>query len=308
MCENNETSITEFHLLGFQSNQKLRIFLFIVFLMIYVVILNSNLLVILLVTTSQHLKNPMYIFLKHLALTDVVFTSNIIPNMLRTIVNDGSRMTITACYTQYYFHCLSVFAQSLILTSMSFDRYIAICHPLRYISVMNPKVCSSLVFWSWATGFILLPIEFISLSNLKFCGSNVIDHFFCDFSTVVDNASSDTFQVLWEDFLIISLLVIVPFALVFLSYICIFITILKISTTDGRRKAFSTCSSHLVILCTFYGTVITIYIFPVGQITPHGNKLKSLLYIVLTPFLNPILYSVGNQEIRRSFVIFFQQL
>ncbi|KAG8429245.1 hypothetical protein GDO86_017943, partial [Hymenochirus boettgeri] len=172
MCENNETSITEFLLLGFNSYQETKIILLIVFLLIYISILTGNLLIILLVATSLHLKDPMYIFLKHLALADVVFTSNIIPNMLHTIINDGSRMTITACYTQYYFHCFSGYAESLILTSMSFDRYIAICHPLRYRSVMNPKVCSYFIFWSWATGFILLPIEFISLSNLKFCGSN----------------------------------------------------------------------------------------------------------------------------------------
>ncbi|KAG8449740.1 hypothetical protein GDO86_016400 [Hymenochirus boettgeri] len=300
MCGDNETSVTEFILLGFYSYQNLKIVLFIVFLLIYISILTGNLMIILLVTTSPHLKNPMYIFLKHLALADVVFTSNIIPNMLHTIINDGSRMTITACYTQYYFHCFSAFAQSLFLTSMSFDRYIAICHPLRYISVMNPKVCSCFIFWSWATGFILLQIEFISLSNLKFCGSNIIDHFFCDFAPVLSIASSDTFKVLWEDFVITAFLIIVPFVLVIISYISIFITILKLTTADGRRKAFSTCSSHLAILCLYYGTIITIYLFPVGQNTPHENKLKSLLYTTLTPFLNPILYSMRNQEIRRS--------
>ncbi|KAG8449744.1 hypothetical protein GDO86_016404 [Hymenochirus boettgeri] len=300
MCENNETSVTEFLLLGFNSYQETKTILLIVFLLIYSLILTLNLLIILLVTTSPHLKDPMYIFLKHLALTDLVLTSNIIPNMLHTIINDGSRITITACYTQYFFHCFSGYAQSLILTSMSFDRYIAICHPLRYISVMNPKICSYFIFWSWATGFILLQIEFISLSNLNFCGSNIIDHFFCDFAPVLSIASSDTNNAQWEDFALSVLFTIVPLALVVTSYICIFITILKISTTDGRRKAFSTCSSHLIIICTYFGTVLTIYIFPTGQNTSYEIKLKSLLYTILTPFLNPILYSMRNKEIRKS--------
>ncbi|KAG8449743.1 hypothetical protein GDO86_016403 [Hymenochirus boettgeri] len=308
MCENNETSITEFLLLGFNSYQETKIILLIVFLLIYISILTGNLLIILLVATSLHLKDPMYIFLKHLALADVVFTSNIIPNMLHTIINDGSRMTITACYTQYYFHCFSGYAESLILTSMSFDRYIAICHPLRYRSVMNPKVCSYFIFWSWATGFILLPIEFISLSNLKFCGSNIIDHFFCDFAPVLLIASSDTNSAQWEDFVLSILFMIVPFVLVEISYICIFITILKISTTNGRRKAFSTCSSHLAIICTYFVTAIAVYIFPIGQNTSYEIKLKSLLYTILTPFLNPILYSMRNKEIRRSFYQQFNKI
>ncbi|KAG8449742.1 hypothetical protein GDO86_016402 [Hymenochirus boettgeri] len=265
MCENNGTSVTEFFLLGFNSYQKTKIILLIVFLLIYISILTGNLLIILLVTTSLHLKDPMYIFLKHLALADVLVTSNIIPNMLRTIINDGT-----------------------------------ICHPLRYISVMNPKVCSYFIFWSWATGFILLQIEFISLSNLKFCGSNIIDHFFCDFAPVVSIASSDTNNAQWEDFVLSVLFIIVPFTLVVISYICIVITILKISTTDGRKKAFSTCSSHLAILGLYYGTMITIYILPFGQNTSHEIKLKSLIYTILTPFLNPILYSMRNKEIRRS--------
>ncbi|KAE8587840.1 hypothetical protein XENTR_v10022139 [Xenopus tropicalis] len=300
MCENNETTMTELFLLGFNINTNLKTLLFIIVLLIYISLLTGNLLIIILVSKSPNLKNPMYSFLKHLAIADILFTTNIIPNMLYVMLNDGGRITTVGCFTQYYFHSLSIIAQSLILTSMAFDRYLAICHPLRYLSIMNPKVCSSLIFWSWATGFILLPGEFASISQLKFCGSNAVDHFFCDLSPVLAIASTDTYRVQWEDFVLAVLVIIVPFVFVLISYFCIFLAILKISTTAGKKKAFSTCSTHLVTLCIYYGTMITIYAIPSGQNTPDESKFRSLLYTVLAPFLNPILYSMRNQEIQKS--------
>ncbi|OCT68867.1 hypothetical protein XELAEV_18040173mg [Xenopus laevis] len=292
--------VTELFLLGFNSHTNLKILLFTIFLLIYISLLIGNVLIIILVSTSPNLKNPMYSFLKHLALADILFTTNIIPNMLYVMLNDGGNITTAGCFTQYFFHSFSIIAQSLILTSMAFDRYLAICYPLRYLSIMNSKVCSLLIFWSWATSFILLPSEFTLMSQLKFCGSNVIDHFFCDLAPVLAIASTDIYRVQLEDFVLAVLVIIVPFVIVIISYICIFEAILNISTTSGKKKAFSTCSTHLVTICTYYGTMITIYAFPFWQDTPNEGKFKSLLYTVFTPFLNPILYSMRNKEIQNS--------
>ncbi|KAM3920441.1 olfactory receptor 10A7-like [Leptodactylus fuscus] len=301
MCGDNQTLVSDFLLLGFKTHLNLRLLLFSLFLVIYLVILAGNAMIIISVSLVQYLDIPMFIFLKHLALADVLFTTNIIPNMLYVIIMEGGKISTKGCFTQYYFHCISVFAQSLVLTTMSFDRYVAICQPLRYSSVMNHKLCHYLVFWSWATGILLMPSEMVSLSQLKFCGSNIIDHFFCDFAPVLKITSSDTSLVTWEDFIFTVLLIVFPFFLVIVSYTFIFISILKISTTTGRKKAFSTCSSHLVTLGTYYGTIITIYLFPVEESALTENKLKSLLYIVLTPFINPIIYSMRNREIRKAF-------
>lgn len=301
MCIDNQTMVFDFFLLGFKTQQSFKLLLFFLFLVIYIVILAGNSMIIISVSLVQYLDIPMFIFLKNLALADVLFTTNIIPNMLYVILMEGAKISPKGCFTQYYFHCISVFAQSLVLTMMSFDRYIAICHPLRYSSVMNHKLCHHLVFWSWATGILLMPSEMVSLSQLRFCSSNIIDHFFCDFAPVLKIASSDTSFVTLEDLILTLLLIVVPFLFVIISYTCIFISILKISTTTGRQKAFSTCSSHLVTLCTYYGAIITIYVFPVEESALNENKLKSLLYIVLTPFVNPIIYSMRNREIRKAF-------
>ncbi|XP_069805650.1 olfactory receptor 10A3-like [Dendropsophus ebraccatus] len=212
--------VSDFLLIGFNTHQTLKVLLFSLFLVIYVVILVGNAMIIVSVSLVQSLNIPMFIFLKHLALADVLFTTNIIPNLLYVIMMEGAKISTKGCFTQYYFHCISVFAQSLVLTMMCFDRYIAICHPLRYSSIMNHRLCHHLIFWSWATGILLMPSEIVSLSQLKFCNSNIIDHFFCDFAPVLKIASSDTSIVTWEDFIFTLLLIVLPFLLVIASYTC----------------------------------------------------------------------------------------
>ncbi|KAM4663566.1 olfactory receptor 1M1-like [Discoglossus pictus] len=298
MCKNG-TSNNEFLLLGFNSHTKFKTLLFFLFLVIYVIILTGNILIVALVSTSHHFNLPMYAFLKNLALADILFTTNIIPNMLSVIWSEGGTISLTGCFSQYYFHSMAIFAQSLILTVMSFDRYLAISHPLHYTLIMNQNLCFHLIFWSWAFGFIIIPSEIILLSQLTFCGSNIIDHFFCDIAPVLQLSSSDTSVVKWEDFVFSILVIFIPFVFVIVSYGCIFMTIMKINTTDGRQKAFSTCSSHLVTVCMYYGTLITIYMVPAGGNISAYNKFTSLLYTVLTPLINPIIYSLRNQEIKR---------
>ncbi|XP_073442429.1 olfactory receptor 1S1-like [Dendrobates tinctorius] len=301
MCSDNQTTVSDFLLLGFKTHRNFTFLLFFLFLAIYIVIFFGNAMIIISISVVQYLDIPLFIFLKHLALADVLFTTNIIPNMLYVIMMEGAKISTNGCFAQYYFHCISVYAQSLVLTVMSLDRYIAICQPLRYSSIMNHKFCHRLVFWSWTMGILLMPSEMVALSQLKFCSSNVIDHFFCDFALVLKISSSDTSLVTWEDYIFTLILIVLPFLFVIISYISIFISILKISTTSGRQKAFSTCSSHLVTLCTYYGTIIAIYVFPVEVNSLNENKLKSLLYVVLSPVINPIIYSMRNREIRKAF-------
>ncbi|XP_063794556.1 olfactory receptor 1500-like [Pseudophryne corroboree] len=305
MCGINETVLTEFFLLGFHDLHKIKTLLFCLFLVVYLLIVTENCLIITLVSTCHHLNIPMYIFLRNLALADLLLTSNITPKMLHVTWSEGAMISRTACFVQYYFHCIATYTQSLILTSMAFDRFLAICYPLRYSSLMSHKLCFHLAFWPWATGIILIPSEIFLIGQLGFCRSNIIDHFFCDVSPILEMSSTNTYRVVLEDFVLSILLAFMPFLLVIISYVCIFVAIIKIASNDGRRKAFSTCSSHLAAVCTYYGPLIAIYMFPVGGNTPYENKLKSLLYTALTPLINPILYSMRNQEIKKASQLLF---
>ncbi|KAM8945571.1 olfactory receptor 5P6-like [Pelodytes ibericus] len=297
MCQNNQTTVTQFLLLGFPNFNNYKILLFVFFLIIYIAILSENVLIILLVSISHHLKHPMYFFLRHLAFADILSTSNIIPNLLHVILREGETIAASACIFQYYFHCFSGFSQSLILTVMSFDRYLAICNPLRYSAIMNMRHCVRLAGLSWTGAFILISSEIILMYQLQFCDSNSIDHFFCDFSPILELTSSNTFILLWYDFLLSLFLIFLPFIFISVSYICIFITILQIPSNTGRQKAFSTCSSHLAVVFTYYGTLIAIYLLPSQGKSSDENKFKSMFYIVLTPLVNPIIYSLRSQEI-----------
>ncbi|XP_018421038.1 PREDICTED: olfactory receptor 10A7-like [Nanorana parkeri] len=297
MCEANNTRVSEVVLHGFQNLNKYNIVFFCVVLLIYIVILVGNLLIITLISVSYHLKHPMYFFLKHLSVVDVLFTSNIVPALLHVILWGLSHLSITACIFQYYVHSFLAFIQSFLLTVMAYDRYVAICDPLHYFALMTTKTCNYLVCFSWIFSYILISCETIFLYQLQYCNSNYIDHFFCDIAPILQIATSDTFIIVWIDFVICCLTIFFPFLFVIGSYTCIFVNILKMSSVIVRKKAFSTCSSHLLIVCLYYGTLIAIYAMPSGDNSHNENKFKSLIYIVLTPFINPIIYSLRNKEI-----------
>ncbi|XP_056384166.1 olfactory receptor 10A7-like [Hyla sarda] len=183
---------------------------------------------------------------------------------------------------------------------MSYDRYLAICYPLHYASIMNATNCLYLVIFSWVFSYILISSEIISIFQMRFCGSGDIDHFFCDIAQIFEMSSSDNTILIWNDFVIALLTIFFPFLFVVVSYICIFVTILKISSITGRKKSFSTCSAHLLVVCVYYGTLMAIYMVPSGENSQNQNKFKSLIYTVLTPLINPIVYSLRNQEILGS--------
>ncbi|XP_075128724.1 olfactory receptor 5G9-like [Leptodactylus fuscus] len=294
MCEENQTQVTQIRLLGFRGLQKYKPLLFIVFLLTYIFILAGNLLIILLVTTIDHLKTPMFYFLKHLSIADFLITSSIVPVMLDMIFVGEGVLPLWGCIMKLYFFGIFGIVQCFLIAVMSYDRYLAICHPLRYSSLMAPDLCLRLVVGSWVLISVLISNEFIVLIQFDFCGLNYIDQFFCDFGPIVELATSDISNLVLIDFVFSSFGIFLPFVFIIVTYCCIFFTILKMSSALGKRKAFSTCSSHLTTVCIYYGTLIAVYM------ASNINKYISLLYTVVTPLMNPIIYSLRNKEIKRA--------
>ncbi|XP_053319904.1 olfactory receptor 11L1-like [Spea bombifrons] len=301
MNRHNGTIITEFFLLGFQNLHIVKIPLFILLLKIYILTITGNSLIIFLISTVPSLHSPMYLFLCNLSFCDVFFTTNIVPNMLHIILEGGGTVSVFGCLTQLQMFGFCCAAECYILTVMSYDRYLAICKPLHYSSIMGLKFCLNLVIASWSLGFLFASISRLLLGGVDFCDRNIIDHFFCDFLPILELSCSDTFVVELEAFMVLPFIVLFPFVFVIVTYVYIFFTILGISSTTGRQKTFSTCSSHLAIVCLFYGTLISIYLSPSRGYALNINKFSSLFYSVVTPLFNPIIYSLRNQEIRRAF-------
>ncbi|XP_072006611.1 putative olfactory receptor 1F12P [Engystomops pustulosus] len=297
MCGHNQTVVTELFLTGFPNMKTFRIVIFCLALLVYMFIFFGNLMIIVLVSSSYRLHCPMYFFICNLSLADLIITGSIVPNMLCIIWWDGHSMSISGCISQFFFVFVSTGAQCCILMLMSFDRYLAICLPLRYSAIMNMNSSIHLAFGSWTTVISLTNVEVIMISQLQFCSSNIIDHFFCDFAPLLALSSSDVDDLVWLDFSFGISLIFWPFFCILVSYICIFIVICKISSWKGRSKAFSTCSSHLLVVCTYYGSLIGVYLSPSHENAFYENKLKSLLFVMLTPCTNPIIYSMRNKEI-----------
>ncbi|KAM4807851.1 olfactory receptor 11L1-like [Rhinophrynus dorsalis] len=294
----NITTISEFLLLGFENLYSLKTLLFFLFLIIYILTIAGNLLIILLVLISQQVQSPMYFFLSQLSLSDIFLSTNAVPNMLRVVLENGSSMSVTGCLSQFYLLCASTIAECFLLMVMSYDRYLAICDPLRYASIMDQKLCLLLVLLSWILGLMLPLIAVIPVFQLYFCGSNVIDHFYCDFAPLMELSCSDTSLVEREVFMCSIPTIVIPFIFIIVTYGYIFHTIMNIPSTTGRKKAFSTCSSHLTVVSAYYGTLITKYMVPFRGHSIGLNKAISLLYTVFTPLFNPIIYSLRNKDIK----------
>ncbi|XP_073510982.1 olfactory receptor 6B9-like [Phyllobates terribilis] len=295
---NNLTDIKEFVLLGFQGSAQLRILLFCLLLVIFCVTICGNLLIITLVSTSKNLHTPMYFFISQLSISDILLISDIAPNILHVLLNNGGTINFISCMTQIYFFSATESFECLLLTVMSYDRYVAICNPLRYPSIMTSGNCMILSISSWLLSFFASLIFIIIISRLKFCGPNVIDHLFCDLVPLQDIACSDTFPIKLQWYLLSIPLLIIPIIIIVVSYVKIIRAILQISANVSRQKAFSTCSSHLTVVSIFYTTLFSVYILPTSGQTSDINKITSLLYTVFTPLINPIIYSFRNKDIK----------
>ncbi|KAM9312220.1 olfactory receptor 1M1-like [Gastrophryne carolinensis] len=252
-----------------------------------------------LVSYSKTLHTPMYFFLTQLSTADIMLTSDIAPNMLKVILHKESPMSFSGCITQLYFFSLSEAFECLLLMVMSYDRYLAICSPLHYASIMNQLLCKKLALASWLLSCFVELVLILSIKELNFCGPDTIDHCFCDFSPVLELSCSDTFMVQLEAILLCIPVVAAPFFVIVVSYTKLVLAILKI-TSSGRLKSFYTCSSHLTVVCLFYGTLSAIYMIPKEGQSLMTSKSLAMMYTVFTPLLNPLIYSLRNKDIKEA--------
>ncbi|KAG8573894.1 hypothetical protein GDO81_008917 [Engystomops pustulosus] len=300
MGENNLTVVTEFFLTGFQIHKTLRIFLFCLLLVVYCGTICGNLLIIVLVSTSRTLHTPMYFFISQLSVSDLLVVTDVVPNLLHILLNNGGVVISIACISQLYFFCASEGFECFLLTVMSYDRYVAICNPLHYSTIMTGKHCVILSILCWMLAFSIILIYIIKTANVIFCGANIIDHLFCDIVPLLELACSDTFVIHLEIYVIGIPVVIIPTIIIVSSYSNIVLTVLRIPTSSGRQKAFSTCSSHLIVVSIFYWSMFSVYIVPTKGQSSTISKILSLLYTVFTPFINPIIYSLRNKDIKKA--------
>ncbi|KAM9120678.1 olfactory receptor 11A1-like [Pangshura tecta] len=297
--EGNHT-VTEFILLGFGTLPELQILFFLLFLLIYTATVVGNILIIVLVVADQHFHTPMYFFLGNLSCLETCYTSATLPSMLATLLTEDTTISFTGCLTQYYFFCSLVATECLLLSVMSYDRYVAICNPMHYTARMSGRLHLQLAGGSWTGGFLCGGVITLSISQLTFCGPNGIDHFFCDLIPLINLSCNDPQMMEMLIFILSLIFSLVPFLLTLMSYICIIATILRIPSTTGRQKAFSTCSSHLIVVTIYYGTLLIVYMFPTTDILRDYKKVLSVVYAVLTPLVNPLIYSLRNKEVKEA--------
>nr|DBA29789.1 TPA: hypothetical protein GDO54_005849 [Pyxicephalus adspersus] len=297
----NSSSSMGFVLLGFQEIDGLQDYFFTFLFLIYLMTLCGNLLIILLVVNTKNLQTPMYFFLTLLSVSDIILSTDIVPKMLDVVVNLGTNISFVGCMAQFYVFSFSECSECLLLTVMSYDRYLAICYPLNYILIMNSRFCKKIIAAYWMLSISISFINALSLGLLQFCGTNIIYHFFCDYSPLIKLSCSDTSVVQLEVTLLSFPVIVFPFMIIIFSYIHIINIILKIPSNTGRQKAFSTCSSHLTVVSIYYVTLISMYGFPIKDQSLKIGKVLSLLYTVGTPLINPIIYSLRNKDIKNAF-------
>ncbi|KAM6219225.1 olfactory receptor 7A10-like [Rhynchocyon petersi] len=295
----NQTHVSEFMLLGLSEKVELQPFLFGLFLFMYLVTFTGNLLIILAIIMDSHLHTPMYFFLSNFSFADICFTSTIIPKMLLNIQMQTKVISYEDCIIQLYFFVLFGALDNFLLTVMAYDRFVAICHPLHYMVIMNPRVCGLLLLATWILSVLDSLLHSLMVLQLPFCGKLEIPHFFCELNQVVQLACSDIFLTDFVIYFATELVGFISITGILFSYSRIVLSILKISSVEGKYKAFSTCGSHLTAVSLFYGTGLGVYLNPTDSQNSRANAIASVMYTVVTPMLNPFIYSLRNNDIKQ---------
>lgn len=294
----NFTAVTEFIFEGFSIFEwHSRLILFVVFLALYLLTLASNALILTAIRLNRQLHTPMYFFLSVLSISETCYTLAIIPRMLSSLLSPQQAISIRECATQLFFYLTFGVNNCFLLTAMGYDRYVAICNPLRYSVIMGKRTCMQLASGSWSIGLSTAIIQASSVFSLPFCDANIISHFFCDVRPLMKLACADTTMKEFVTLLISLCVLVLPMVLIFISYVLIVTTILKIASAEGRKKAFATCASHLTVVIVHYGCTSFIYLKPKSQ-NSLQDRLISVTYTVITPLLNPVIYSLRNKEVK----------
>ncbi|XP_059125495.1 olfactory receptor 1468-like [Peromyscus eremicus] len=307
MPEDNQTVISQFLLLGLPIPQEQQHLFYFLFLAMYLIIVLGNLIIIILILLDSYLHTPMYFFLSNLSFSDLCFSSVTMPKLLQNMQSQDSSITYAGCLAQMYFFLFFGDLESFLLVAMAYDRYVAICFPLHYTSVMSPKLCVSLVVLSWVLTTSHAMLHTLLLTRLSFCENNVIPHFFCDLSAMLKLACSDIHINELVVLIIGGLVVVLPFVLIIASYARIVSSILKGSSTRGIHKVFSTCGSHLSVVSLFFGTIIGLYLCPSANNSTVKDTVMSMMYTVVTPMLNPFIYSLRNRDMKEALKRVFQK-
>ncbi|XP_038293754.1 olfactory receptor family 9 subfamily R member 5 isoform X1 [Canis lupus familiaris] len=294
----NSSGVTEFILLGFRTAPDIQILLFLFFLLVYVVTVVGNVSMIIVIRMDSRLHTPMYFFLRHLSYVDLCYSTVIAPKTLANFLSHEKKISYNGCAAQFFFFALFVTTESILLAVMAFDRFSAICSPLLYPVHMSQKVCAQLVTGSYICGGLNSMVHTGFTFSLRFCGENHLDHFFCDVSALIKISCVDTSVNEMVLFILSALIIVTTTTVILVSYAYILSTVLKIPSTHGRGKTFSTCGSHMATVTLFYGTVFFMYAQPGAISSPGQNKVVAVLYTLIIPMLNPLIYSLRNRDVK----------
>ncbi|XP_007935779.1 olfactory receptor-like protein DTMT [Orycteropus afer afer] len=305
MSGENQTVISEFILLGLPIDPEQQTLFYALFLAMYVTTVLGNLIIIVLIQLDSHLHTPMYLFLSNLSFSDLCFSSVTLPKFLQNMQRQVPSIPYAGCLAQIYFFLFFGDLENFLLVAMAYDRYVAICFPLHYTTIMSPDLFFTLVALSWVLTTFHAMLHTLLMARLHFCAYNVIPHFFCDMSALLKLACSDTQANELVIFITGGLILIIPFLLIIMSYVRIVAFILKVPSARGICKAFSTCGSHLSVVSLFYGTVIGLYLCPSANNSIIKNTVMAVMYTVVTPMLNPFIYSLRNRDMKAALRRFF---
>ncbi|XP_063158298.1 olfactory receptor 6F1-like [Candoia aspera] len=294
----NSTRMTEFILLGFPGSPRFQLFMFILFLIIYILTILGNLSIILLIITYRHLHTPMYIFLYNLSFLEIWFTTASIPKFLAILLGRSRHISFSGCVLQMYFIFSFGCTEQLLIAVMAYDRYLAICYPLHYSTIMNISLSCKVALGCWLGSFLVMCIPAYLVTTLSFCGPNMINNIYCNLDSWIILSCTDTRFIELTFFFIAIIVVIGSCMMTFLSYMYIISTILRIPSTKGRQKAFSTCSSHLAVVIIWYGSTIFLFVKPSKQTSLEKTKVVSIFNLIVVPLLNPFIYTLRNREVR----------